>query len=504
MILQEKGISGKTGKLIKTSLICLCLFFLSPAGAFSSISAEITDISNRKYYPAVKESIDNAQSSIHMAMFVVSLHDRPSRVYSLLNSLVKAADRGVEVMVILDKNINFLTGEIEDKNQEAYNYLQEKGVDVFFDDVYMYTHKKTLVIDGETVITGSTNWSQTALARSKENALLIKSPELAKRLRDGILQIKLYDPEPRRAIDMEKALPLSNEFMGNIAGSMQTNADERAFDLYLLLLYNAKKDNVIDFNFDKYASLLGISETPPVAYRRQIIKTLRKLKDRYNLIEVQFRHGRNALVTLSDITDSREKYKYPSENYFLLPSEYFEYNWDRILSLRAKYSYLINRYMYHQLNNRFWSLSLEKLSEKLGTCKSTISHGMIELRKHNIIDIVYSDVEEIYEHRNPSRYELLGLYSPSEHKKALLKLSRQYGQESFDKARKLAETVYKQNDIEAIEKLIILGKEYGENRLQKAHEILSKKIMSNPKKTLRYAIGIIKSLRDEELEDMDE
>ena len=277
---------------------------------------------------------------------------------------------------------------------------------------------------------------------------------------------------------------------------MLTRQDERAFDLYLLLLYYAKKETSFDFDFGIFAEYLQISDMTETAYRRQIIKTLRKLQDVYKLIEVEFRHGRDARVSLLDIEGRGEKYEYPYDNYFLLPSEYFKYGWDRALSLRAKFCYLLNLYKYRKLNSRFWSLSLEKLSDKFGPHPSTIGLGMNELRRYNITDTVYSRINELYQERDPSRYELLGLYCPREHEKELARLSNKYGEESFNEARKLAGVVFSQNDIEAIEKRIKLGNEYGSDRIKRAYDLLSERNVDNPKRTFRYAVGIIRAQWD--------
>jgi len=501
MIFQKK-VSKPRIKLkgvIKTALIFLFFLNLLPLNSSASITAEVTDISNRKYYPAVKEALDNAQSSIYMAMFVITLQeDRESKVSSLLESLADASERGVEVKVILDKSLDFISGEIEYKSEEAYRYLRERGVNVAYDHVYGYTHSKTLVIDEEIVVVGSANWSQTALTRSNECALLVESPELAKRFIERISNIKLFDPGLPRPFDREQALHLSKGFLDDrrIAGVMVTRQDERAFDLYLLLLYYAKEETSFNFDFDRFAEYLQISDMSATAYRRQIIKTLRKLEDRYKLIEVEFRHGRDARVSLLDIEGRGEKYEYPSDNYFLLPSEYFKYGWDRTLSLRAKFCYLVNLYKYRKLNSRFWSLSREKLNDKFGPHFATIGQGMNELRRYNIIDTVYSEVYGLYEERGPARYELLGLYCPREHGKELSRLSNKYGEESFQEARKLAGVIFRQNDIEAIEKIIKLGNEYGSDKIKRAYELLSEKRIDNPKRTFRYAVGIIRAQWD--------
>ncbi|MGM0568625.1 MAG: phospholipase D-like domain-containing protein, partial [Elusimicrobiota bacterium] len=476
---------------------------LSSSGVYASYTAEVRDISNRNYFPAVKEAIDNADNSIHMAMYILNLkEDVSSPVDDLVKSLIRAKERGVEVKVILDKNINFFTGELEERNKEAYKYLRENGIDVFYDDIYIYTHNKTLVIDEEIVIVGSTNWSNTALTQSNESAVLVHSPEIAKSIAGNLEEIKLYQTKLARPVNWEKALSVSKDFLlsKDHAGRMITSADERAFDLYLLLLYHARQDNYIDFDFDKYAFYLGIDgEMTAEAYRRQIIKTLRKLKRRYRLVELKFHHGRNAQVRLVDMQDRKKEYQYSRDNYFLIPAEYFEYGWSRNLSFRSKFCFLINCYMFRKTGSRFWTFSQKGLSDKFNLALYTVSKGMNELRRLNIVDIEYSPVIDGYKRRDPATYELLGLYCPEEHKEALLRLKEKYGKDKFDRAIDFAEVVFRENDTDALEEIINLIDEYGEPRINRAYEILSRKAVGNPKRTLRYGVGIIKGLRDDEV-----
>ena len=98
-----------------------------------------------------------------------------------------------------------------------------------------------------------------------------------------------------------------------------------------------------------------------------------------------------------------------------------------------------------------------------------ISNGMQELRKLNIIDIRYSK---------------------------FAKLSERYGEANVQKAREYAKVVFKENDPEAIETLLKLTTDYGEEAVKKAVRIVSKKRPDNPKRSFAYLKGIIeKSLK---------
>ncbi len=484
-------------------ILILAMLMIFALNLFAN-SVYVRDISGLEYYPAVKEIIDNAEKSIAISMYIIKLdeNNEKSLIYKLCNSLVEAKKRGVDVKIILDQNIDFVQADkdhdwdIEGKNESAYKYFKNNGIDVFYDDKTIFTHSKALVVDEEIVIVGSTNWSQSALTKNNENSVLIKSPELAKSILDGFSKINLDNTLMEESAGAGSSLAVYMGFLENenIAGMMITENDERAFDLYLLLLHAYKDKDSIEFNYDYFAKCLGIDKEMTVnAYRRQIIKTLRKLKNRYSLIKTKFYHGDNAEVVLRDIEDKKELYKYPEENCFFLPDEYFSYGWNSMLSFKAKYCYFINRYMIIGSSDKCsWSASRTAISEIFHLSPDTITKGMMELRKLNLIDVVHSSIEEGYENRDPAKYIVLDLYSPEAQKKIFAQMSKKYGKKSLNEAKQFAEIVFKKNDPVVIEDIIILIKEYGNDNVKKAYDIVAQKAEDNPKRTHRYAVGIIK------------
>ena len=160
-----------------------------PARAFC-YQGDVEDISGSKYSPAVKKAISEASESIYVVMFKVGLrpYDKNSSVYRLVEELVNAHKRGVDVKVVLDQNIPFIgkedvdDWEIEGKNAWCYKRLKETGIDVGYDNATNYMHAKALVIDGEIVILGSSNWTESALHRNFEANVLIRSKDLAQEL----------------------------------------------------------------------------------------------------------------------------------------------------------------------------------------------------------------------------------------------------------------------------------------------------------------------------------
>ena len=78
----------------------------------------------------------------------------------------------MQVQVILDRS------QKSEKYSEA-DFLVNVGIPVQIDAKHAIAHNKIMVIDGQTVITGSFNFTTAAEEHNAENLLVIRSPELA-------------------------------------------------------------------------------------------------------------------------------------------------------------------------------------------------------------------------------------------------------------------------------------------------------------------------------------
>lgn len=109
----------------------------------------------------------------------------------LVNDLVEAHKRGVKVKVILDRNIKFgkhgLVTEdyyVEEKNKCVFELLKNAGIEVYYDSKNITTHAKAIVVDGSITIVGSDNWTESALNKNNETAVVIRSPEVAAKFQE--------------------------------------------------------------------------------------------------------------------------------------------------------------------------------------------------------------------------------------------------------------------------------------------------------------------------------
>ena len=101
------------------------------------------------------------------------------QAYSFTNAdiakaLLEASKRGVQVRVVLDKSQ-------ETEKYTSATFLANAGVPVRIDDDFAIAHNKIMILDDETVITGSFNFTKAAEERNAENVLVIRgNKELAR------------------------------------------------------------------------------------------------------------------------------------------------------------------------------------------------------------------------------------------------------------------------------------------------------------------------------------
>jgi phosphatidylserine/phosphatidylglycerophosphate/cardiolipin synthase-like enzyme len=89
----------------------------------------------------------------------------------IVESLVRAKERGVDVRLIADKTTPC-------EHASGIEPLAAAGVPIWIDDQTRIAHAKTMVIDGAVTLMGSMNWTRGA-ARNSEDLNLVSSPTVA-------------------------------------------------------------------------------------------------------------------------------------------------------------------------------------------------------------------------------------------------------------------------------------------------------------------------------------
>jgi len=118
---------------------------------------------NRDYLPLLEKVISKSRKTLYISELYFHEDHTTGRLIFLLN---KAVDRGVDIKCILEDSISYNSGSVAD--------LSRIGVQAKLDGEDIFSHAKFIVADGETVIVGSTNLSETSMDRNNETNVLIK------------------------------------------------------------------------------------------------------------------------------------------------------------------------------------------------------------------------------------------------------------------------------------------------------------------------------------------
>lgn len=277
--------------------------------------AKVKDISDRAYEPAIIQLLDSAKESIIMSLYIFNPPDS-GPIYLLMKDLEEALDRGVKVEIYINTKPGHgmpSSAEID----KIFLPLTKKGGRIYKVTPYYLLHDKLIIVDGRYVVDGSTNWSIAALKSNYESAVLIDSPELAKskvlRLRRFLLEG--YEKEPKPRPDRPNGLePLPPETIVLVNSVLLNNKDyfpdmlktaaNRDMDMYLILLAESTRTGEKSFfiPLEELAVSLGMDrQLNDADLRRQMIKDLRALQDKYGLLKVNFSYGKDAWIELKDL-----------------------------------------------------------------------------------------------------------------------------------------------------------------------------------------------------------
>jgi hypothetical protein len=136
-------------------------------------------LSNSRYYFKLPEIFDASESTIDISMFHIAFPSEGHPTRALLERLVAAKERGVEVRVLLDRDRDsdpYLSTVI---NTPAKEYLEAAGIACRFDREDKLLHSKLIIIDRKRVVIGSHNWSAGSYFQFHDLSLLVASEPYA-------------------------------------------------------------------------------------------------------------------------------------------------------------------------------------------------------------------------------------------------------------------------------------------------------------------------------------
>lgn len=144
---------------------CKIFLFLSGVLLLFALPASATPIKAVCFTPGedcrtlIVDEINQAKTAIRVQAYSFTCKE-------IARALTDAHKRKVDVQVVLDKS------QKTDKYTSA-TFLHNAGVPVSIDTRHAIQHNKVIVIDGQIVITGSYNFTNSAAVRNAENVLVL-------------------------------------------------------------------------------------------------------------------------------------------------------------------------------------------------------------------------------------------------------------------------------------------------------------------------------------------
>ncbi len=363
-------------------LVVVSLGISSLCSADNTIPAVVTDLSDRKYEQVLIQLLDNAKEAIVISMYSISPGTgERNPVKLLLGDLLEARKRGVSVTMYL--NTRFMgTEETEESflGNPVFKELKDAGCNIYLIPPIRKLHDKLIIIDNRYVIVGSSNWSNSALRRNFESNTLIDSPlhaqEKLKHLENVLNFVKSNSEISDTAYylqELPEKLSVPNELLINkqYFSRIVTRQDDRAFALYLLLLAHSQlmEEGEFFINLEDMGLSLGLPASwVYTALRKQVIRSLKNLQSRYNLINVKFFHSKDAFVRLADIPGGS----------FTISSNSIIQSQNSALSTRLKFLLLIEALLKSE-GEDLHSITKSSLARRFNVNKTTIQEAFKDL-----------------------------------------------------------------------------------------------------------------------------
>lgn len=159
------------------SIILTLIFILAPSLYAADITLQKDTLVHVYFSPnggctqALIDVINKSRSEILVQAYIFTSEP-------IAKALLDAHKKGVKVFVILDKS--------QKKNgYSSATFFENQGIPTYIDSLHARAHDKVMIVDQETVITGSFNFTKSAETQNAENVLIIKSTELAGLYRDN-------------------------------------------------------------------------------------------------------------------------------------------------------------------------------------------------------------------------------------------------------------------------------------------------------------------------------
>jgi phosphatidylserine/phosphatidylglycerophosphate/cardiolipin synthase-like enzyme len=171
-LFSKKGRSKKHLETIMKKILFYTIFLLLFSFPLHATDVSLNNTTAHVYFSpdggctnAIIKEISKAKSEILIQAY--SFTSKP-----IAQAILGAKKAGIHVEIILDKSN-------KSAKYSAGDFTAHMGIPTYIDSEHTIAHNKIIIIDKETVITGSFNFSKAAEEKNAENLLILKSKALA-------------------------------------------------------------------------------------------------------------------------------------------------------------------------------------------------------------------------------------------------------------------------------------------------------------------------------------
>lgn len=138
----------------------------------------VSPVSSRSYYPLLLEMLRQAKQRIWCQMFFFTVGEEGSPGDNIIQLLLEAKQRGVDVRLILDQDLDGDYHGSRIVNADAFEALERFAIPTRPSLFDVTLHKKVVLIDERFVLLGSHNWTNSSFFRYEDTSMLVVSTGL--------------------------------------------------------------------------------------------------------------------------------------------------------------------------------------------------------------------------------------------------------------------------------------------------------------------------------------
>jgi phosphatidylserine/phosphatidylglycerophosphate/cardiolipin synthase-like enzyme len=154
-------------------ILILLSFLVLPCVTASGSELTLDNASTKVFFSPKGGCLKGIIKEIEMGTREILVQAYSFSSTPIRNALINAQKRGAKVEIIFDQD-----GQ-KDQNYKTAKAFSKGGVAVYLDGNHASAHNKVIIIDRETVLTGSFNFTYSAETKNAENILIVKSKSLA-------------------------------------------------------------------------------------------------------------------------------------------------------------------------------------------------------------------------------------------------------------------------------------------------------------------------------------